>query len=562
MLKQIFSVYKHDLKAIIKNPATLIIIIGLIILPSMYAWFNIGALIDPYGNAKNLPIGIYSEDQGTKINGEKLNIGDEVINDLQSDKQLAWQFPESYSELENKVNTGDYYAAVIIPKNFSSEMVKAIDTYKSPNLKYIVNEKVNAIAPKMTEAGAAGITEQINSEVNGVVTKYLVDYSNQLNKKVLAEEDQYNTSLNSLNSLINEFSKVDLAFKHYDKITNQVDDGIELINEYNKDATTSIKNFDYDSIYQDLDKLKAAGADEKTISSVQAKIEQAQEFTTNAKQVEVDTSDYQNIDNQISNFIYNQWPSYKGQIIDGRDKLQLLAGDYESIASYLTKDGNKASDFMASPVKLETQKLYPVENYGSASMPFYTTLCLWVGSLLMVSLLAVDTKLKVSKQAGYFGKLLVFLTIGILQAVIVSLGDFTLLDITVARPELLLMYNILIVVVFVTIVFSLVYVFGNIGKAMGIIILVLSISGGGGNFPIEVSGPFFQSVYPYLPFTYGVKLLREAGAGVYLPTVFECVKILLIMMGSTICLGVIGTKYLKMYFDRFDKSSRASGIIH
>lgn len=562
MLKQIWAVYKHDIKGIVKNPATLIIVIGLIILPSMYAWFNIGALIDPYGNAKNLPIGIYSEDLGAKVDGEQLNIGDEVIKNLQTDNQLAWQFPTDYDQLKDKVNTGDYYGAVIIPKNFSQEMVKAIDTYQSPSLKYIVNEKVNAIAPKMTEAGAAGITEEINSEVNGVVTKYLVDYSNELNKKVKAEEDQYNNSINSLNTIISQFAKVDSAFNRYDQVTNQVDTGIELIDQFNKEVTSSINNLDYQTIYQDLDSIKATGVDEQTISKVREEIKQVEKFTTGVDQVKINTSEYQSADNQISGFIYNLWPTYKNQIVDGRDKLLSLANDYNQIASYLTKDGNKASEFMASPVTLETQKLYPVENYGSASMPFYTVLCLWVGSLLMVSLLAVNTNLKVSKQAGYFGKLFVFLTIGLLQALIVSIGDIVLLDITVARPLFLVLFNGIIIIVFVTIVFSLVYVFGNVGKALGIIILVLSISGGGGNFPIEVSGQFFQNIYPYLPFTYGVKLLREAGAGVYWPTVYQCVKILILMISSAIGLTFIGIKYLKSAFDQFDESSRVSGIIH
>lgn len=561
MLKDILKVYKHDILKICKNPATLFIITGLIILPSMYAWFNIGALIDPYSNASNLPIAVFSQDQGTKIEGDTLNIGDEVISNLEENNELAWQFPDTYSELKDKVNTGEYYAAVIIPKTFSKDMAAAVDTYKSPSIKYIVNEKVNAIAPKMTEAGAEGITSEINSEVNSIVTKYLVDYSNELNTKALEQEDDYNAGLNSLNNIINQFGEVDQSFISYDQITDQVDSGINTINDFNEDVTTSVNGFDYTTIYDSLDTLKEQGADAEVIDNVKTQITTLEDFTSSFS-VDVDTSNYQTVDNQITDFIYNQWPTYKAQLINGRDKLVELGADYSEIADYLSKDGSKASEFMASPVTLETKKLYPVANYGSASMPFYTTLCLWVGSLLMVSLLSVDTKLKVGKQAGYFGKLLVFLTLGILQAIIVSIGDITLLDITVVRPWLLLGFDLVIIVVFTTLVYSLVHVFGNIGKAMGIIILVLSISGGGGNFPIEVSGPFFNSVYPFLPFTYGVKLLREAGAGAYLPTVYSCLESLGLMFGLSIFGGMFGTKYLKHHFDKFDKRASESGIIH
>lgn len=561
-MKAAFKVYLTDLKNIVSNKATLVIIVGLIILPSMYAWFNIAALVDPYSNASNLPIAVYTNDEGTLADGEQLNIGDEVVANLHDNADLAWQFPASYQELEDKVNTGEYYAAIVIPKSFSSDLASAIDTYQSPKLRYIVNEKVNAIAPKMTEAGAEGITAEINSEVNSVVTKYIVDYSNELNDQVLASASDYNHALNSLNTVIDQFGTIDQAFARYDSITNDVDTGIELIDQFNHELTNQVNDIDYTDIYQSLTELSAIdGVDSKQVSKLEAQVEQVEQVTSQFA-IEADTSDYEAVDNTISNFIYNQWPTYKTELVNYRDKLSLLEGDYDSISEYLGKDGAKASEFMASPVALKTEKLYPVANYGSASMPFYTTLCLWVGSLLMVSLLSTSSKLEVSRLSEYFGKLMLFLTIGILQAVIVSVGDFMLLDITVASQGLLILFAVVIVVVFVTIVYSLVYVFGNIGKALAIILLVLSISAGGGNFPIEVSGPFFNHVYPYLPFTYGVKLLREAGAGVYPATVNECLQILAVMMSLAICFGMIGARYLKDYFDRFDIASRSNGIIH
>lgn len=560
-MKTVAKIYINDLKSIVTNKATLIIILGLIILPSMYAWFNIAALIDPYSNASNLPIAVLSKDTGTTIEGEDVNVGNEIVDNLHENEELAWQFPDNEETMMDKLNKGDYYAAIIIPTNFSKDLGDAIDTYQSPKVRYIVNEKVNAIAPKMTEAGAEGITEEINSEVNSVVTKYIVDYSNQLNKKIKDQEQDYNSGLSSLNELINEFPTIDSAFSQYDSITNDVDSGIELIDSFNNLVNTKVNTIDYTNVYSTINSLENQDVDQKTIDDLNDQVAAIEDFTNNFN-LDVDTSDYTQVDNTISNFMYNQWPSYKNQIIDGRDKLVEVGADYEEIAKYLNKDSNKASDFMASPVKLKTEKLYPVANYGSASMPFYTTLCLWVGSLLLVSLLSTSTKLKATKIEQYFGKLLLFITIGILQSIIVSLGDINILAITVSSPVMLLVFNLLISVVFITIVYTLVYVFGNIGKALGIIILVLSISGGGGNFPIEVSGPFFNSIYPYLPFTYGVKLLREAGAGIYAPTVYECIRILLSMLTITIIFGVIATKYLKPWFDKFDQKSMESHILH
>lgn len=561
-MKNVLRVFKNDLKNIVKNKQALVIVVGLIILPSLYAWFNIAALIDPYGNASNLPIAVYSNDTGATVEEQELNVGSELLENLQANEELAWQFPETEAMLEDKVNTGEYYAAIIIPETFSQDLVAAVDTYESPTINYVVNEKVNAIAPKMTEAGAEGITAEINSQINGVVTKYLVDYSNQLNDKVLSSEEDYDAAINNLNQLINQFGTIDSAFASYDQITDQVDTGIELIDQFNSQVTTDVNSIDYSSIYDSLDKLaETPEVDSAVIENIRNQVE-GMEAATSEFKIEADTSQYSAVDNTISNFIYNQWPTYKTQIINGRDKLSEVGSDYQSIADYLNKDGSKASDFMANPVSLETETLYPVTNYGSASMPFYTTLCLWVGSLLMASLLAFDSSLKVSKIEQYFGKMLLFISIGVLQAIIVTVGDVYILDITVASPLYLLAFDLFIIIVFSTIVYSLVYVFGNIGKALAIVLLVLSISGGGGNFPIEVSGPFFNAIYPYLPFTYGVKILREAAAGIYWPTIIECVKIMVLMFGSAIGFGILGTKYLKPTFDRFDQKSRESHIIH
>ncbi len=175
MLKDSLRLFKSDCQQIIHNKFTLIIIIGLMLLPSFYAWFNIWALQDPYGNASNLPIAVLNEDKGTKVNGEAINVGDEIIASLHQNSELSWQFPKDRTEVDEKVNTGDYYGAIIIPTNFSSKLTGFTEgKYQKPKLEYIVNEKVNAIAPKMTEAGAEGIYSEVTSNFNTVIASLML----------------------------------------------------------------------------------------------------------------------------------------------------------------------------------------------------------------------------------------------------------------------------------------------------------------------------------------------------------------------------------------------------
>lgn len=191
--------------------------------------------------------------------------------------------------------------------------------------------------------------------------------------------------------------------------------------------------------------------------------------------------------------------------------------DVEEIAQLLGGDIQSKSDFLASPVELKEQKLYPIPNYGSAMTPFYVVLSLWVGGTLLISLLRtkVDTGGMIySGYQLYFGRLLTFLTVGILQALVAVLGNIYILNCYVADKGWFVLFAVLISIVFVTIVFTLVSVFGNIGKGIAIVFMVLQFSSSGGTFPISTTGRFFQILNPYMPFTYAISLLREAVGGI------------------------------------------------
>ncbi|GAB6169721.1 hypothetical protein JCM1393_21810 [Clostridium carnis] len=163
--------------------------------------------------------------------------------------------------------------------------------------------------------------------------------------------------------------------------------------------------------------------------------------------------------------------------------------------------------------------LFPIPNYGSAMSPFYSTLSLWVGALILVSLLTTDTEplekgLELKPYEKYFGKFLTFAFIGICQSLIVSIGDILILGTYAVNPVVFVLVSVLSSLVFIMIVYTLVSIFGNVGKAIGVILLVIQVAGSGGTFPIEVTTPFFQKVNPLLPFTYAISAMRETVGGI------------------------------------------------
>ncbi len=267
-----------------------------------------------------------------------------------------------------------------------------------------------------------------------------------------------------------------------------------------------------------------------------------------------------------SDFIENDYPKMKEAnkkianfLRDTENK-----GDLEDAMKILKADASKESDFLANPVVLVDKPLYSIPNYGSASAPFYTALCLWVGALLLSSVTTTKVHLedhmidRATDRAMFFSRLLTFLTFGMLQALIVSIGDLVILGTYAVHPLLFVLSSILIGVVFMSIVYSLVSIFGNVGKGLSIIILVLSISAGGGNFPPELSGKFFRIINPILPFTYAVSILRETVGGIYLPTYIKGTSLLILFGSVFIAVGAIFHKALSRKLSEFTDKAHES----
>lgn len=186
-----------------------------------------------------------------------------------------------------------------------------------------------------------------------------------------------------------------------------------------------------------------------------------------------------------------------------------------------TKNGGDLGEFLACPVEVKTDKVYGIENYGSAMAPFYSTLAIWVGAMFLVALVKTNVKKKkeisplIKPHEEYFGRALLFVGFAIIQSLIICLGDLYFLKIQCYHPLKFLFAGVVASVVYSLFIYSLVYTFGDIGKAVGVIMLVVQIGGSGGTFPIDVTPDFFISINPYIPFTFVIEAMRECICGTY-----------------------------------------------
>ena len=211
----------------------------------------------------------------------------------------------------------------------------------------------------------------------------------------------------------------------------------------------------------------------------------------------------------------------------------LAGGDLTTLGTIIGNNPEALAAAIAAPVGIETTPVYPVENFGSQMAPLYTILALWVGSVLMIvsirsdvtdsnvaeglpegdALRATLTAKPVGLAAGYLGRYLIFGTIALAQATLVGLGDLYFLKVQHAHPLQFMGTLWLTAVVFSFLLYTLIATFGNVGKALGVLLLVLQISGAGGAFPLAILPSFYSSISPFLPATHAITALRSSIAG-------------------------------------------------
>lgn len=670
----VFLLFAHDVRTIFKNRATVFIVVGLCLLPSLYAWINIYACWDPYANTGNLPVAIVNKDQGTVFNGKIVNVGEGVIDALKENKSIGWDFVDEWQG-NYGLNEGRYYALIEIPANFSERLTTlATATPQKPVITYRVNEKLNSIATKITDAAKNKLVDNIKTNFVKSVTQAALDTLNlQLKNSDLSVSSigqikdtltQLNTDIGKLQKYIADANADSESFQRFVSdcsaqlpLVNEEIDSLQNIMEADKALARSTQkmissvsgdlNADVqqlailDSYNQQIISLLKAANDNRLTPDTIAVMEHCvslcasahalltadaetirainRDYNLNALALTADTLDYmdklvlseqaalqtqipllradgsaQAVNNALtalsglsteitsgimtlSNSITtNAVPTLNNLVMDfelelddaatiaelGRALVPQLAAlavfasasgrltvsqanelsknltdiqdslntliekidkvsdeDLSYVADLIENHPDEIADFISSPIRVKEVDIYNTTTFGEGLTPFYTVLAIWIGALLCCALLAVNCRTDI--VGGYalnlvqkhFGKLLLFLCISLIQSTIIVLGDIYLLGVYPVDLPLTLGCTVLTSVTFTILIFTLVSLFGNVGKAIAVVMMVFQIAGAGGIYPIQTNPKIFGILEPLWPFTYAIDLFREAIAG-------------------------------------------------
>ncbi|MCY1028994.1 YhgE/Pip domain-containing protein, partial [Mammaliicoccus sciuri] len=246
-MKKPFEIFIEDIKNIRRVPFVIILLLGLSILPSFYAWFNLSSTWDPYNNTQGIKIAVVNEDKGAKVEGKDINVGDQLVEQLKKNDKFGWEFVNR-KKADDGVEKGDYYASIYLHKTFSDEVTSIY--HKKPKkavIDYKVNEKLNAIAPKMTNAGASSIVDSLNKEFGENATKALLKEANQVGLDLENELPTLSKIKNAVYTAEDNLPKIE-EFKekvieideHQDDITKYKDE-FEALGNYKGDINEGVK---------------------------------------------------------------------------------------------------------------------------------------------------------------------------------------------------------------------------------------------------------------------------------------------------------------------------------
>ncbi|WP_304853486.1 YhgE/Pip domain-containing protein [Adlercreutzia caecimuris] len=174
-MRNVLKILRRDLLRLLKTPPALVVIVALMVLPSVYTWYNVIGFWNPYDNTGNLTVCVVNQDAGgsSELTGQ-LNVGDRIVDQLHENTQLKWEFTDYDSAME-QVHTGTAYAAFVIPENFTADLLTlTTGDFTQPKLQYYVNEKAGPVSPKITDTGASTLDETINSTFVSTVSDVAV----------------------------------------------------------------------------------------------------------------------------------------------------------------------------------------------------------------------------------------------------------------------------------------------------------------------------------------------------------------------------------------------------
>ena len=665
-MRNIWTVFKTDIRTLSRCFFACVVVVAIALLPSLYAWLNIYSNWDPYGNTGGISIAVASLDEGyTDEDGVYENKGQDVVDDLREATSINWVIVDTEEQAKGGVESGDYYAAVVIDKEFSRNMFRMLtDWTGKPAITYYENAKKNAVATKITDTAVETLKRSISENYLEVVIDGIMEQGNLLAEDLTADDPesavkgvlyQAQDLLNACGNMMDAFEKAGSSGGVSEKDAAALEEAVANINKNLPDGSklhetaaeiqTQV-NAVLARVERVLEGLENAVANAPQLPSAQqqlrdaaAQLEKAaatldrwaedieMEAPAAAEQARAISAECTRLAAKLqaladkptasdlladcdalvksirtmvdkipvtAKALRQQLQSVTGQVADAMEGVASLSSDAKAMKAAMadtsqalgttmellrpatdrmtaslsdTIDGMQdlsADEYMDTlvtvlggdpavygqyfPEMVQTSinKVYPIENYGSAMTPFYTVLAIWVGGVILSSLIKVhartDGLIDPRPAELYFGRYLFFFLMSQIQAAVIVTGDLYILKVQCLHPGMMYLTGALTAFTFSLLIYSLALSFGDVGKAIVVVIMVMQIAGSSGTFPIELLPEIYQKFYRFFPFPYAIDAMRECICGMYGNYYWQQIGFLMLFAVAALLIGLLVRK--------------------
>ena len=658
-MRNIWTVFKTDIRTLSRCFFACVVVVAIALLPSLYAWLNIYSNWDPYGNTGGISIAVASLDEGyTDEDGVYENKGQDVVDDLREATSINWVIVDTEEQAKGGVESGDYYAAVVIDKEFSRNMFRMLtDWTGKPAITYYENAKKNAVATKITDTAVETLKRSISENYLEVVIDGIMEQGNLLAEDLTADDPesavkgvlyQAQDLLNACGNMMDAFEKAGSSGGVSEKDAAALEEAVANINKNLPDGSklhetaaeiqTQV-NAALARVERVLEELENAVANAPQLPSAQQQLrdaaatldrwaediemeapaaaEQARAISTECTRLAAKLqaladkptasdllADCDALVKSIRTMVdkipvtakalRQQLQSVTGQVADAMEGVASLSSDAKAMKEAMadtsqalgttmellrpatdrmtaslsdTIDGMQdlsADEYMDTLVTIlggdpavygqyfpemvqtSVNKVYPIENYGSAMTPFYTVLAIWVGGVILSSLIKVhartDGLIDPRPAELYFGRYLFFFLMSQIQAAVIVTGDLYILKVQCLHPGMMYLTGALTAFTFSLLIYSLALSFGDVGKAIVVVIMVMQIAGSSGTFPIELLPEIYQKFYRFFPFPYAIDAMRECICGMYGNYYWQQIGYLMLFAVAALLIGLLVRK--------------------
>ncbi len=528
-----------------KNIMFYLKIVALFFIPSLYTVTYLAANVDPYTAMNQVPVGIVNLDQGYTIDDKKINIGDDVVDGMIESN--GFDFKEVKEE---DFSFDNYFMKVEIPKDFSKSIINFMDNnFKQSKIILEVDESKNYIFASIVQEAIYQMQSETNNEIvksyltatfdiAGISIELLNDYNEKISKKIEESNvlvDQYQSDVqNFVDNSKYKYNNVKIKTQEdLDSLTNNLKNDLNTINNKGINLLKEIEDKYYEIKQEYLDfKDKILSSNKnyllkkiiKIIDENLIKIEN--NIISQIKDLE------NNKTNNINNYIKELEDTFKSNKKEFDKKLdqeiEIITKAYNStnqqidnlqskiinnklLNKKITIDGNvdNAINFFASPTTFETKRTNQVEGYGQGLAPFFISLSLYVGALIILTIFPLHELKHEVKKLTFKNNVLFFMMLSVGQVSVLFLLLKFINHLVFLHPLLFIIYSLAVSLFFVLLMLLLIIVLQDVGKFIAFLLLVFQLGGSAGTFPIETSPSFFRAIHRFLPMSYTVDKYRE-----------------------------------------------------